>query len=257
MTTAPTDYDIPLGAPCWMDLISSDVDKSVAFYTQLLGWTAQDSPPDFGGYRYFVKDGKAVGGCMANEPEWQAPDGWSIYLRTEDVRITAAAAQAHGGTVLMEPMDVAPNGSFVILQDAGGAAISAWQPGTESGFGALGEEHTPVHFELHTREYDKAVQFYRDVFGWQPQVLADEPGFRYTTFSDATNPRAGIMDASGFLPAEVRSHWSVYLAVADVDATVRRAVELGGSIVAAAEDTPYGRLATVADSTGGVFKLRG
>jgi len=257
MTTASTDIQIPLGAPCWMDLISSDVDKSVAFYTQLLGWQAQEAPQDLGGYRYFEKDGKAVGGCMANEPEWQAPDGWSVYLRSDDVRATAAAAEAHGGSTVMAPMDVEPNGSFVILLDAGGAAISAWQPGTELGFGALNEERAPVHFELHTREYDKAVQFYRDVFGWQPQVLADEPGFRYTTYSDATNPRAGIMDASEFLPPDAQPKWSVYLGVADVDATLEHAVELGGSVVAAAEDTPYGRLATVADSTGGVFKLRG
>ena len=157
----------------------------------------------------------------------------------------------------MQPMDVAPNGSFAILRDAGGAAISAWQPGTELGFGVLGEEATPVHFELHTREYDKSVQFYRDVFGWKPQVLADEPGFRYTTHSDATNPRAGIMDAAGFLPPDAQPHWSVYLGVADVDATLERAVELGASVVAAAEDTPYGRLAAVADPTGAVFKLRG
>jgi hypothetical protein len=257
MTTASTDIGIPLGAPCWMDLITSDVDKSVGFYTRLLGWTAQEAPTDFGGYKYFEKDGKGVGGCMANDPDWQAPDGWSIYLRSEDVRATAAAAESHGGSTLMEPMDVVPNGSFAVLRDAGGAAISAWQPGTELGFGVLREEATPVHFELHTREYDKTVQFYRDVFGWKPQVLADEPGFRYATHSDATNPRAGIMDASGFLRADAQPHWSVYLGVADVDATLERAVELGASIVAAAEDTPYGRLATVADPTGAVFKLRG
>ena len=257
MTAATTDIDIPLGAPCWMDLLTSGVEKSVAFYTQLFGWTCQDSPPEFGGYQYFEKDGKAVGGCMRNEADWGAPDGWSIYLRSNDVRATAAAAQAHGGATLMEPMDVAENGSFVILRDAGGAVISAWQPGTEAGFGVLREEHTPVHFELHTRDYDKTVQFYRDAFGWDPQVLMDAPGCRYTTYSDQSDPRAGIMDASGFLPADAQPHWSVYIAVADVDATLARAVDLGGGVVSPAEDTPYGRLAAAADSTGGVFKLRG
>lgn len=257
MTAATTDIDIPLGAPCWMDLLTSDVEKSVAFYTQLFGWTCQDSPPEFGGYQYFEKDGKAVGGCMRNEADWGALDGWSIYLRSNDVRATAAAAQAHGGATLMEPMDVAENGSFVILRDAGGAVISAWQPGTEAGFGVLREEHTPVHFELHTRDYDKTVQFYRDAFGWDPQVLMGAPGFRYTTYSDQSDPRAGIMDASGFLPADAQPHWSVYIAVADVDATLARAVDLGGGVVSPAEDTPYGRLAAAADSTGGVFKLRG
>jgi predicted enzyme related to lactoylglutathione lyase len=256
MDAATTDIDIPLGAPCWMDLLSSDVDKSVAFYTELFGWKCQDSPPQFGGYRYFEKDGKAVGGCMLNEAEWTAPDGWSIYLRSDDVRATAAAAKAHGGTTLMEPMDVEPNGSFVIVRDAGGAAVSAWQPGTEKGFGVLGEENTPVHFELHARDYDTTVQFYRDVFGWSPQVM-DAPGFRYATYADQSHPRAGIMDASAFLPPDVPPHWSVYVNVADVDATLSRVKDLGGQVILAAEDTPYGRLATASDPTGGVFKLRG
>ncbi len=257
MTAATTEIDIPLGAPCWMDLITSDVEKSVAFYGSLFNWTYKDTPPEFGGYKYFEKDGKAVGGCMLNQAEWNAPDGWSIFLRSDDVSATAVAAQAHGGEVLMEPMDVGENGSFVILRDAGGATISAWQPGTEKGFGVLREENTPVHFELHTRDYDKTVRFYRAVFGWSPQVVMDTPEFRYTTYAEQANPRAGIMDASGFLPEDVQPHWSVYIGVADVDATLAGVESLGGSVIDAAEDTPYGRLAAAADPTGGVFKLRG
>jgi predicted enzyme related to lactoylglutathione lyase len=49
--------------------------------------------------------------------------------------------------------------------------------------------------------------------------------------------------------------WNVYFDVEDADATAALAVELGGSIVDAPEDTPYGRLATLADPTGTRFKL--
>ena len=34
-----------------------------------------------------------------------------------------------------------------------------------------------------------------------------------------------------------------------------RAVELGGAVVQPAEETPYGRLATLTDATGATFKL--
>ena len=40
MTTAATtttDLQIPVGAPCWMDLVSSDGDASAGFYTELFG----------------------------------------------------------------------------------------------------------------------------------------------------------------------------------------------------------------------------
>ena len=52
------------------------------------------------------------------------------------------------------------------------------------------------------------------------------------------------------------SHWSVYWETDDADATVASVGALGGSVVMAPEDTPYGRLATVADPAGAQFRLR-
>ena len=66
---------------------------------------------------------------------------------------------------------------------------------------------------------------------------------------------AGVMDASGFLPEGVPAHWSVYFGTDDADATAARIVELGGTMVNAPEDTPYGRLATATDPVGVQFKL--
>ena len=45
-------------------------------------------------------------------------------------------------------------------------------------------------------------------------------------------------------------------ALDDADAAVSNVQALGGSVVQAAEDTPYGRLATVADPSGAQFKFR-
>ena len=49
--------------------------------------------------------------------------------------------------------------------------------------------------------------------------------------------------------------WFCYFGSADVDATVEQVEELGGAVLEPAQDTPYGRLAKVADPTGAVFKL--
>ena len=87
--------------------------------------------------------------------------------------------------------------------------------------------------------------------------MGDSPEFRYTTLGEGEEQLAGIMDASGFLPEGVPAHWSVYFRVDDTDAALKQAVELGGTVVVPAEDTPYGRLATAADPTGAVFKLVG
>ncbi len=63
------------------------------------------------------------------------------------------------------------------------------------------------------------------------------------------------MDASGFLPEGVAPSWSVYFGVDDCDVALKKVVELGGSVIREAEDTPYGRLATATDPNGAGFKL--
>jgi len=99
--------------------------------------------------------------------------------------------------------------------------------------------------------------FYGDVFGWDARVVSDTPEFRLTVLTDGDETIAGIMDASAFLPADEPSQWKVYIKVTDTDAALARAVGLGGTVVSAAMDTPYGRLAEVADPTGARFKLIG
>lgn len=256
METATTDLNIPVGAPNWMDLVTDDVEKGTAFYAALFGWTVQDTPPEFEGYKYFQKDGQAIGGCMENQADFGMPNAWSIFLRTDNADETARLAKEHGGEVLMPTMKVFDNGSFTIVRDAGGAVISAWQPEKERGFGVMCETGAPAHFELHTRDYAKSVDFYRDVFRWNPQDISDSPDFKYTGFNGSEAPLAGIMDATAFLPEGVPAHWSVYIEVNNVDESLARVTDLGGSIVLPAMDTPYGRLATAADPTGAVFKLQ-
>jgi hypothetical protein len=249
---APT---IVAGAPCWIDLYSSDTEKAAAFYGGLLGWTA--SPPDesLGGYFVFLKDGKAVAGCMTNDGEQGYPDAWGVHLLTDDAQRTAEAATANGGKVHFGPLAVAENGVTAMIADPGGANIGAWQPGTQRGFELRNEVGAAAWFELHTREYEKSVDFYREVFGWDAHAMSDTEEFRYTTLGEGEGALAGIMDASAFLPDGAPATWSVYFEVEDADAALARAEELGGSVVRDAEDTPYGRLGEVADPTGTHFRV--
>lgn len=251
----PTQETAPTGAPCWVDLMTSDTERSRTFYSQLFGWTASEPLEEFGGYFNFAKDGVLVAGCMPRHAEATSPDVWSVYLATNDAEKTLAAATANGGQIHVPAMAVADLGTMAFVADPGGAAIGVWQPGQHRGFGVSGEADTPSWFELHTRDYDASVRFYRDVFGGDTQVESDTPEFRYTTLKQGETSVAGIMDASGFLPDGIPGHWSVYFGTEDADAALARAVDLGGSVVMPAEDTPYGRLATAADPAGIQFKL--
>ena len=222
----PTRESAPLGAPCWIDVFSSDTAKTRGFYDQLFGWKSEEAGPEYGGYITFAKDDVGVAGGMANDGSQGAPDAWTVYLAVEDADATVAAVQANGGQVFVPAMDVADLGRMAVIADPGGASVGIWQPGTHKGFGVLAEPGTPSWFELHTGAYDAVVAFYREVFGWDTHVAGDSPEFRYTTLGEGEGQLAGVMDTSVYAPAGTPSFWTIYFGTDDTDASVARAVEL-------------------------------
>lgn len=253
----PIRETAPNGAPCWVDVMTSDVERARQFYGQLFGWQSDEPNDEFGGYFNFSKDGVLVAGGMPAMPDAGPPDIWSVYLATDNAEKAVETATANGGQVIAPAMDIHDLGSMAVITDNAGAVIGMWQPGTHKGFGILGEPGTPAWFELLTKDHAGATAFYRTVFGWDTSTPQDTDVFRYTTVNHGDDQLAGVMDAAGFLGDEVPSHWSVYFAVEGADAALAEVVELGGSIEQPAEDTPYGRLATAADPMGARFKLLG
>ncbi len=254
----PTRDSAPIGSPCWTDLWTSDVEGSRRFYSELFGWEAQEPSPEFGGYFMFTSKGVPAAGAMGDMGEMPADNVWKIYLDTDDIVRTIAAAELAGAQIVSPPTAVADLGIQSVLVDPTGAHVGAWQAGTFQGFTVLNEHSAPSWFELHTRDYAAAVAFYRSVFRWDTDTVGDSDEFRYATMRDPSGEGewAGIMDATAFLPEGVPAHWSVYWEVDDADATVAKVKALGGSVVMDVGDTPYGRLATVTDPAGAQFKLR-
>lgn len=253
MTTRTT---VPVGAPCWTDLWTSDVEGSRRFYGELFGWEAGEPSPEFGGYFMFNRAGVPVAGAMGDMPDNPAQNLWKIYLATDDIARTVKAAEAEGGQIVVPAMPVADLGIQAVLTDPTGAGVGVWQPATFPGFSVLDESGSPSWFELFATDYIRVVDFYRSVFRWETQVLSDTDDFRYTVLNPGDDGQlAGIMDARSFVPAG-GSYWSVYWETEDVDATVAKLRSLGGGVTREATDTPYGRMATVTDPCGAGFKLR-
>jgi uncharacterized protein len=249
-----TGYTAPLGAPIWIDLSSSDPDRAQAFYTAIFGWTFESAGEDYGGYVNAAKDGRPVAGVMRNDPQWNAPDGWTTYFHTADIQATVKAATSAGGTSCVEPMEVPEKGWMAMGTDPSGAVYGLWQPTGHRGFEVIGQHGAPAWHQLTTRDFAKALDFYREVLNWRTDTVSDTDEFRYTTASFNGEPVLGVMDGTAFL-GDAPSQWTTFFGSDDVDKTLELITELGGSIVRPAEDTPYGRLAAATDPTGAAFNL--
>jgi predicted enzyme related to lactoylglutathione lyase len=254
-TIVPIRQRAPLGAPCWIDLLTSDLDRAMDFYGTVFGWTFESAGPEYGGYVTASKDGRQVAGLMGNDPQFRTPDGWTTYLHTADIKATFAAATSAGGAARSAPMEIKDKGHMATLTDPTGGFFGLWQPNGHNGFEVVNEAGAPVYFQLTTREYGKALDFYREAFGWHTETVADSDEFRYSTAIFDGDALLGVMDGTRDLAEGVSSSWSFFLGAEDVDKTVQLVKENGGTVIRDAEDTPYGRLAAVADPTGAGFNL--
>lgn len=243
------------GAPTWIDLTTSDVERAKNFYQAVFGWTYDVGGPEYGGYVTASVGGRVVAGLMQKDPQWDMPDVWATYLHTDDVDATLAAADTAGGSNCGGVMEVPQKGRMAIVTDPAGGIVGVWQPAGHAGYEAFGEAGAPAYHQLTTRDYGAALRFYRDVFGWQTETVSDTDEFRYSTANFDGEALIGVMDGSAFIPEDVPSAWTCFFGAADVDKTIEMIIENGGAVVRAAEDTPYGRLAAVADPTGALFNL--
>jgi hypothetical protein len=242
----------PDGVPCWADVSATDVRASGAFYSAVLGWTVPEPEEQWGGYVTAEVDGQMVAGIG---PLQGGPAAWTPYLATADVDGVAARAQEHGGTVLAPVMDVGPLGRMAVLADPSGAAFGLWQAGTMIGASLVNEPGGLVWEDLRSTDPDAARAFYNALFVYEYERI-EMAGPDYTTFRLPSEQAplggmGGMMDS----PDGTRSHWLVYFGVADTDAAVAAAEAAGGSVVAPAKDTQFGRMAWLADPDGASFTV--
>ena len=246
----------PLGAPCWVDLWTSDTQGSRQFYAELFGWQAEEPSIDHGGYFMFTRAGVPVAGAMGDMGEARANNTWKPFFATQDIERTLKLATSHGATVHLPAMPIDDLGSQAVIADPAGAVTGIWQPGSFPGFTVIHEHGTPSFIAIDAHDYHREVAFYRQVFGWDP-LEEEVDGHHYAGYMDPENnrPIAGIGDeVESLAPGEAPS-WSVFWQSDDVDASVAKVSALGGAVLTAAADHGLGRVARVADPSGARFWL--
>ena len=248
------DTPWPTGTPCWVDLGTDDVARATTFYSTLFGWHVETGPPEAGGYVMCMRHGRPVAGIGQKMGPAEVPTAWTTYLASDDVDATTSQVAPAAAAVLADPFEVMDVGRMSMATDPGGAAFGIWQARTHYGMGLANEPGAVCWNENMSRSFDANESFYAKVFGYSYDDMSSDE-FKYATFKTGANPMGGIGELSGGAPAETPAHWMTYFGVDDTDEAAEVATKLGGNVMQAPWDTPYGRMAILADDQGAVFAV--
>lgn len=121
-----TEMVMEAGTPAWYELMATDYDRQVSFYTEAALWDAH-TMSDTAELRYTTlgKDQDAVAGIFDASAVLGAgqPSEWRVYFGSDDVDASFERVTSLGGTVEAEPQD-SPYGRWGTALDPSGVRFN-------------------------------------------------------------------------------------------------------------------------------------
>jgi predicted enzyme related to lactoylglutathione lyase len=199
-----------------------------AFYGELFGWELKRMPD--GGYT--VVDTHGGVGINGGIGKSQTGEPWSaFYVETDNLQATLDKASSLGGATVMGVTDFGGAVTIAMFNDPDGLLIGLVRaPAEPSDADALaptaGHGEPVTWFEILGSDAARTQRFYADLFDWKIDN-STFPGYATVDTGTSRGIQGGIGGGTG-------ASWvTVYAKVADVDQTLSRVGELGGSF------TPY------------------
>jgi hypothetical protein len=244
----------PAGTPCWVDAAVPDVEAATKFYGDVLGWSFHDTGEDYGHFQMCMAGEQTAAGIGKFQMEGQ-PAAWTVYLASDNLEASAEAITASGGKVMFGPVEIPQVGRLTIAADPTGGVFGLWQADPMPGISIYNEPGGLVWEDARLTDIDAGKRFYTAAFGYDHTPIEGAPDdygtFGFAGSEDPLGGMGGMMGA----PEGTPSHWIPYFGVTDVYAAVAAAEAGGGTVIAPTMDTPYGRMATLADPFGAVFAV--
>jgi predicted enzyme related to lactoylglutathione lyase len=250
----------PRGRFVWHELMTTDPDAAVAFYTKVVGWKTQKYEHD-PSYRLWTMSNTPRGGLMGLPDDARrmgTPPTWVPYIAVPDVDDTVRRAEALRARVYQRPETIEV-GRFAVLGDPQGATFAVYTPARPEMQGS--DEPGVGDFTWHqldTDDWNKAWEFYSALFGWEHASSFEMgPGNTYWMFKrgGTTNEQmmGGMMNRGPDTPA---SRWLSFASVRDADAAAAAVTRAGGKVLGGPMEVPGGdRVATLMDPQGAIFAV--
>jgi predicted enzyme related to lactoylglutathione lyase len=202
----------PLGAPAWIELMTSIDNATTDFYGRLFGWRYQRWPTPTSHYVMCALGTRVAAGM--DQPVGRhhgVPPGWLVYFASDDVDGAAERTASLGGTVLVAPTDVASGGRYMIARDFAGAPFALWQAKGHIGADVLGEPGALCRTELVTPDVAASKAFYTAVLSGEGSPLPT---------AGQAPPTIGISRGGS---SAGPSRWIVFIGVKDMTSATKNA----------------------------------
>ncbi len=238
----------------WADLVTDNVAVARSFYGQLFGWTFRSQ----GDSVLISNNGRPLAGMIQRQRpanQAHATPRWFGYLSVADVERAQQAVTKAGGRVVAAPHEIPARGRQAVFADPEGALFGVIHAKAGDPADEAAVPGGWIWLQLLSRDAHRAATFYRSVGGYQiSRNTAENRSSDYILSSEGI-ARATIRTIPSDKPA-VQPTWLPFVRVLHLDKSVARAKQLGGKVlVSARPDLMNGKVAVIADPTGGAVGL--
>ena len=109
-----------------VELNSTDVEKSKAFYRKLFNWDLEDVAMKDYDYT-MIKVGEGTGGGMMKQLIPGAPSSWLAYVEVNDIAAATKKAKTLGAKIMKDVTEIMDMGWLSIIVDPTGAMLGLWK----------------------------------------------------------------------------------------------------------------------------------
>lgn len=252
----PPQWQLYAGMPCWIELITTNLDRAREFYANLFDWEYEThSDPASGEHVIALRDGFPVASLRAASGDQSM---WRIYLAAADCAEKVAEAEQHGAVQTVPLNSVPQVGRKAVMVGPSDAEFGLLEP-EESWQFDVGLPGTLMWAELVTIKAQTADNFFQELFGYTAEQFGTEHRSDYSVwYLGDESVLARVSMIRDFITESTHPHWLLYLGVdAEIgtDELVRTAIANGGRVRVDPYDSSIGRMAVLRDPTGARFAV--
>ncbi len=254
--------DSQTGRLVWYELLTTDQDAAIAFYTDVARWTTQAYALGEGYTMWTASQGTLGGVSVLPEQAKQmgAQPYWQGNVIVADVDATIAKVKELGGQVY-HAETVPGVGRLAVIADPQGAVLAIVAPEREMPAHDIARPGEVSWHELYTTNHEAAFTFYSTVFGWERLGAFDlGPMGTYLLWGRGGKQLGGMMT----MPPQMKTpddkpvppSWMYYVTTTDLEGQLARAKSKGAKVINGPMDVPGGqRIVQMLDPQGAAFAL--